>query len=221
VDIRIVLTEDSPHYRASLETFFRHAPGFELVAVHGSAESLLEELRDAGRRGTSPPWEMALMDIELPGMNGIEATRILKEQMPGISVVMLTVFEEPSVILEAIGAGADGYLLKKTSSKELLTQLGTIVSGGAPLTSGVARTLLGLVRNGRPHSGEAPARLDLTDREQEVLRCLVDGQSYQEAADHLGITLHTVRYYIRAIYKKLKVHSAAAAVRRAVRERLV
>ena len=223
MDTRIVLVEDNPHYRSTLEAFFSHATGFELAAVYGSADSLLADVHKSVRTGTPPSWKMALMDIELPGINGIDATRELKSLIPEIQVVMLTVFEEPATILEAIAAGADGYLLKKSTSKELREQLRSILSGGAPLTSGVARTVLDLLRTTHPVSrgGAPPARLDLTEREQDVLRRLVNGDSYQEAADALGITIHTVRHYIRGVYRKLQVHTVAEAVRRAVRERLV
>ena len=137
----------------------------------------------------------------------------------------MTMFEEPATILEAISAGADGYLLKRTKSRELLDQLRSIASGGAPLTSGVAKTILDLLRSsGRNRLDPAaspPGGLNLTEREHEVLRCLVNGCSYQETADELGITIHTVRFHIKGIYGKLQVHSVAEAVRRAVRERLV
>jgi len=163
------------------------------------------------------------MDIELPGLSGIDATRRLKQFWPELPIVVFTVFEEPRVILEAICAGADGYLLKKTSAGEILAQLRGVVAGGAPLTGGVARTILELLRatGGAASGTTVPARLDLTDREQDVLRCLTKGMSYKEAADALGIATDTVRYFIRAVYRKLRVHSVAAAVSRAIREGLV
>jgi DNA-binding NarL/FixJ family response regulator len=224
-NVKLALIEDNPRYRSTLGDFFRLAPGFELTAVYGSAEALLADVKPLVDAGEPLPWKMAMMDIELPGMNGIEATRQLKEMVPENPVVMLTMFEEPSTILEAISAGADGYLLKRSNSRELLDQLRSISSGGAPLTSGVARTILDLLRKGGPgRSGpeeSAPGGLNLTEREHEVLRCLVNGSSYQETADELGITIHTVRFHIKGIYGKLQVHSVAEAVRRAVRERLV
>ena len=224
-DVKLALIEDNPRYRSTLSDFFRLAPGFDLTAVYGSAEALLADVQPLVQAGEPLPWKMAMMDIELPGMNGIEATRQLKKMAPENHVVMLTMFEEPSTILEAISAGADGYLLKRTKSRELLDQLRSIATGGAPLTSGVARTILDLLRNGGPGfsstADSAPGGLELTEREHEVLRCLVNGCSYQETADELGITIHTVRFHIKGIYGKLQVHSVADAVRRAVRERLV
>ncbi len=228
LSIRIVLVEDNPHYRSSLETFFQVSEGFELLAVFGSGESCLRHLEGALRAGKPPAWELVLMDVELPGESGIEITRRLKQILPEATVVMLTVFEEPSVILEAITAGADGYLLKKSNARELTSELQRITADGAPLTARAARSVMDLLRTLSSDSGRAagaparsPGRLDLSQREQEVLRRLVQGRSYQQAADDLGVSHNTVRSHVRAIYKKLQVHSVAQAVTRAVRERLV
>jgi DNA-binding NarL/FixJ family response regulator len=137
---------------------------------------------------------------------------------------MLTVFEDPRTILAAICAGADGYLLKKCSVRELIEQTRVVVAGGSTLTAGVARTVLTLVRE----LGDAPPtgsfegdRLQLTDREREVLRCLVNGCSYKQAAAELGIQLDTVRAHIRKLYRKLQVHSVSEAVALAIRDGLV
>jgi len=225
VSIRIVLVEDNPHYRSSLTTFFEVSEGFELAHVFGSGEACLQHVRSALRTDHPPDWHLVLMDIELPGTDGVETTRRLKELLPEVRVVMLTVFEEPSVILQAITAGADGYLLKKSNAKELMTELQRITRDGAPLTAGVARIVLDLLRVMSRDAGAAtspsPSRLQLSDREQDVLRCLVRGRSYQQAAEDLGVSHNTVRSHVRAIYKKLQVNSVAQAAARAVRERLV
>lgn len=229
MDLKVAVVEDNPRYRQSLETLFAHAPGFALAASFGSADAALDEVEQAARWGREIGWGILLMDLDLPGTNGIEGTRRLKAHFPELPVVVLTVFEEPATILEAISAGADGYLLKKANAHELLSQLRMIAAGGAPLTAGVARTVLALLRAQGAQKTPAraaaprgaPARLDLTEREQEVLRCLVRGLAYKQAAEHLGISLDTVRTHIRAVYKKLQVHSVAEAVARAVRDRLV
>jgi DNA-binding NarL/FixJ family response regulator len=225
VNLNVAIVEDNPRYRQSLETLFNHKDGFSLAKSFGSAEAALDEVEKNDRWGHELNWNVVLMDLELPGMSGIEATRRLKKNFPQLSVIVLTVFEEPTTILEAISAGADGYLLKRTTAPELISQLKTIMSGGAPLTAVVARKVLELLRltekDGGRARGAAPAKLNLTEREHQVLQCLVRGLSYKQCAEHLGIGLETVRTHIRAVYKKLQVHSVAEAVARAIRENLV
>ncbi|HZI92865.1 MAG TPA: response regulator transcription factor [Patescibacteria group bacterium] len=223
--LRVVVVEDDARYRSSLEQLFAHAPGFSLAASFPAAVSAVREAEQAAGQGTVPGWDLAVMDIEMPVMNGIEATRRLKAAMPGLKVVVLTVFEQPATILEAICAGADGYMLKRSRANELLDGLRAVAEGGAPLTPNVARSLLDLVREVRiepsPEQGASPTRLDLTEREQQVLRSLVEGLSYKQAADILGISLGTVRTHVTSVYRKLQVHSVAEAVPRALKERLV
>ncbi|HSE17590.1 MAG TPA: response regulator transcription factor [Pyrinomonadaceae bacterium] len=228
MDLNVVILEDDPRYRHSLEMLFGNTPGFRLGASFGSAHAMLEELETRERAGRDPSWQLALVDIELPGMNGIEATRRLKKHLSALTVVMLTVFEDPTIILEAITAGADGYLLKKTSAPELLSQLKAIASGGSPLTPDVARTVLSLLRERTPKriSGQffrnaSPTKLQLTEREHAVLQALVKGLSYKQVGLQLNISIDTVRTHIRAVYRKLQVHSVAEAVARAIREKLV
>ena len=228
MDLNVVILEDDPRYRHSLETLLRNTPGFRLGASFGSAYAMLAELENRACAGQHTSWQLALVDIELPGMNGIEATRRLKKHLPALTVVMLTVFEDPTIILEAITAGADGYLLKKTSAPELLSQLKAIASGGSPLTPDVARTVLSLLRERTPKriSGQffrntSPTKLDLTEREHAVLQALVKGLSYKQTGLQLNISIDTVRTHIRAVYRKLQVHSVAEAVARAIREKLV
>lgn len=210
--------EDNARYRQSLEVLLSHAPGFAVARSVARAEALLAEPET-----DPPPWDLVLMDLELPGMSGIEATRRLKAANPEIAVVVLTVFEESATILDAIAAGIDGYLLKRSPANELLAQLKSILAGGAPLTSAVARTLLDLVRlqHGPSASGGRIGRLDLSEREQEVLRGLVRGLSYRQVGETCGVSIDTVRTHVRSVYRKLQVHSVAQAVSRAIRERLV
>lgn len=223
--LRLAIVEDDPHYRASLEQLFTHADGFTLSGSFAAPPPVLAEAELAMKTCDAPPWDVVLMDLEMPRMNGIEATRRLKQLAPGLKVVVLTVFEEPDAIVEAICAGADGYLLKKARARELLEALRAVADGGAPLTSTVARKMLDVVRALAPvvpvRRELPPSRLDLTEREQQVLRALVDGLSYKQAADALGISLGTVRSHITAIYGKLQVHNVAEAVSRALRRRLV
>ena len=226
MELGIVIVEDDPHFRAGLEALFSEEVQFFVAASFPTAVAFIKSVEAAFERGSTPTWDLVLMDIEMPGMTGIEATARLKRLMPTVPVVVVTVFEEPATILDAIRAGADGYLLKRSTAPELLAGLRAIAGGGSPLTAGVARSVLELIRQGEiapgePRTAAAPQRLELGEREQEVLRGLVRGGTYAQIADDLGISLDTVRGHIRSIYRKLQVHSAKAAVSRAVRDRLV
>jgi len=218
---RIGVVEDDARYRAGLVALLDHAPDFACAAVHGSAVEALEVLERDGEAAPLAGCELVLMDLGLPGMGGIEATRRLKRTRPQLRIVVCTVFEDPDRILGAICAGADGYLLKRTPPAEMLEHLRAVFAGGAPLTSGVAATVLRLLRDPddrTPPPGEdAPS---LTARERDVLRSLVRGLAYKQVADELGLSIDTVRTHIRGIYRKLQVHSVAEAVSRAIREKL-
>jgi DNA-binding NarL/FixJ family response regulator len=216
--LRVALVEDNVGFRRTMMTFLDNVDGFRPVAEFGTAEEALDRLGDPAA------WDLVLMDLHLPGgLQGIDATRRLKARAPDLKVVVLTVFEDPATVIEAISAGADGYLVKRSSAAELRAQLSAIVAGGAPLTPGVARTLMAVVRDLSPVqvSSEGPQQLNLTEREQDVLRCIVNGRSYQQAADDLGIGVDTVRTHIRNLYRKLQVHSVAEAVSVAIRRRLL
>lgn len=226
MSLRVAIFEDDPGYREGLAALLRHAPGFEIAGVYGAPAAVVRAAEQAAQRGEPCPWDLVLSDIEMPAMSGIEACRRLKEAYPGLPVVVLTVFEEPATILDAIRSGADGYLLKRSTAPELLAGLAAIARGGSPLTAAVARSVLELLRQGdsgavASSSSAVPQRLNLGEREQEVLRGLVRGATYVQIAGDLGISLDTVRGHIRSIYRKLQVNSAKAAVSRAVRERLV
>jgi DNA-binding NarL/FixJ family response regulator len=222
---RVVLVEDDPRYRESLETLLRHTPGFEAVRTFGNARRMLAAAGEAGESDTGLGWDLVLMDLELPDLSGVEATRRFKVAHPAIPVVVLTSFEEPTTILQAICAGANGYLLKKSPAGELIAHLRAVVRGGAPLTAEIARSVLDVIRRYEPGTAQVPTvaagRLDLSEREQDVLRCLSHGLTYQSVAEDLGLTVNTVRDHVKRIYRKLQVHSAAEAVSRAVREGLI
>jgi DNA-binding NarL/FixJ family response regulator len=226
VTFRAVAVEDDRRYRRSLEELLEGTDDFRLVESFGTAESALARARAAGGSAGTPRWDLVLMDLELPGMSGIEAIRRLGELAPGASVVALTVFREPGTVLEAICAGADGYLAKRLPPDDILEELRSVMEGGSTLSPGVARTVLRLLRRlGAPEGAsgptDGPSRLDLTEREREVLRCLVEGLSYRRTAAELDISHNTVRSHVRSIYSKLQVQNVAQAVGRAIREGLV
>jgi DNA-binding NarL/FixJ family response regulator len=212
--LSVLVIEDDAGYRQTLEDLLRHSDGLGLAGSFASAEAAL---------AAETRCDIVLTDLELPGITGIEAARRFKERDARLKVVVLTVFEEPATILEAICAGADGYLLKKSRAKEIVDGLKSVAEGGSPLTPNVAHKLLAVVRrmSDVQAPGPSPTRLDLSEREQQVLRALVEGLSYKQVADVLGVSHSTVRSHVTATYRKLQVHSVAEAVSRALRERLV
>jgi DNA-binding NarL/FixJ family response regulator len=217
--MRIGVIEDDSRYREGLRALLSHAPGLALAGCWSNASEALAALENT-------PADLVLMDVELPGLGGVEATRRLKKRQPETLVVMLTVFEEPAVILEAICAGADGYLLKKTPPAELIEHVRLVGAGGSAIGSDVARTVLDLVRGGTGAGSRSGARgpaadAGLSPREMDVLRGLTRGLAYKQVAGELGVSIDTVRTHIRGVYRKLQVHSVAEAVGRALRERLV
>ncbi len=220
--MRIAIIEDNPRYRESLIELFSLWPGFEAAASFSNARTALIAATQQKQLGLPPAWDLVLTDLQMPEMNGIEGTRQLKAIYPDLPVIVLTVFEDSTAILEAICAGADGYLLKRSPAAEIVEQVRSVAAGGAPLTPGVARTMMNMLREQAPAArSPLPERVELTDRERDVLSGLVKGLAYKEVADELGVSIDTVRTHIRALYKKLQVQSATAAVSKAIKERLV
>lgn len=212
--MNVAVVEDDERYRSSLELLLRHAPGLRCA---GS----FPRIRPAVAAAPTADWDLVLMDLELPDGSGIDAIRELRALRPQLSVVALTVFEEPATVLATICAGADGYLLKRATTSEILEAIRVVAGGGSMLGPSVARSVLELVRRSNAEPPTRPTRLDLTDREQVVLRALSNGQSYKQVADALSISLDTVRSHVRALYRKLQVHSVTEAIGRAIREGLV
>jgi DNA-binding NarL/FixJ family response regulator len=221
--IRVVTVEDDPRFRSSFSLLLRSVPGFRLIATHASAKPLLSAARKSRELSPQQPWDLVLTDIGLPEIDGIQLTRELKQLFPQLRVVALTVFEDPTNILAAICAGADGYLLKGVSSDEMLVQLEHIREHNVSLSTSLAGTVLRLVRESHKTtfaSATLPKDLGLSLRQIEVLRALVDGRSYREIGERLGISIDTVRGHIRQIYSTLQVHSVAEAVSFALRNGL-
>jgi DNA-binding NarL/FixJ family response regulator len=202
MSIAVSIVEDDGPAREILSDWLRHAPGFRCVSQFGNAESALVKLQ------TDKP-SVVLMDINLPGMSGIECVRQLKPQLPNTQFVMLTVYEDTEHIFDALAVGASGYLLKQTPRDELLTAIRDVHAGGSPMTSNIARKVVQSFQRAAPQADES---VNLSPREREVLELLACGYLYKEIADNLGITVATVVTYIRRIYEKLHVRSRAQAV---------
>jgi DNA-binding NarL/FixJ family response regulator len=202
MSIAVSIVEDDAPAREILSDWIRHAQGFRCISQYGNAEAALVKLQ-ADKPG------VVLMDINLPGMSGIECVRQLKPQLPNTQFVMLTVYEDTDHIFDALAVGASGYLLKQTPRNELLTAIKDVHAGGSPMTSNIARKVVQSFQRAAPQADES---VNLSPREKEVLESLACGYLYKEIADKLGITVATVVTYIRRIYEKLHVRSRAQAV---------
>lgn len=202
VEISVSIVEDDAPARGILADWIRAADGFHCVGVHKSGEEALTALLQ------EEP-SVVLMDINLPGMTGIECVRRLKPQMPETQFVMLTVYEDPDHIFKALTAGATGYLLKRTPRAELLTALKDVHAGGSPMSSNIARKI---VQSFQRFSSAPSETEDLSPREREVLDLLARGYLYKEIAEALHISIPTVNTHIRRIYEKLHVRSRSQAV---------
>ena len=200
--ITVSIVEDNEQLRGTLARVLNRAEGFRCQSHYGTAEAALERL------AKDRP-EVVLMDINLPGMNGVECVRRLKQLVPTIQVVMLTVYVDTDNIFNALAAGAAGYLLKRTKSSELLDAIREVHRGGSPMTTHIARKVTQSFQRAGP---SALPTENLSEREQEVLDCLSQGFLYKEIAEKLGISYETVHTYIRRIYEKLQVRTRTEAV---------
>ena len=198
----VSIVEDNDQLRGTLARMIDRADGFQCVGQHPSAEAALEAIPN------EKP-QVVLMDINLPGMNGVECVRRLKQQLPATQVVMLTVYEDTENIFNALAAGASGYLLKRTPSAEILDGIRQVLQGGSPMTAHIARKVVQSFQ--RAPASPQPTE-DLSPREREVLDCLSQGFLYKEIAEKLGISYETVHTYIRRIYEKLQVRTRTEAV---------
>ena len=199
--ITVSIVEDDAGVRDGLVRLLGRAKDFRCLGAYPSAEAALRELPSARP-------DVVLMDINLPGMNGVECVRKLKVEAPSTQMVMLTVYENPDHIFEALAAGASGYLLKQTPPAELLAAVREVHGGGAPMSSQIARKVVQSFRESDPVADPA-ARL--TEREAELLSYLTKGYANKEIADRMAITVPTVRTHLRNIYEKLHVRSRTEA----------
>jgi len=202
MNITVSVVEDDVQAREILTEWIRRAEGFKCVGQHGSVEQALENL---------PPEKpsVVLMDINLPGLSGIEGVRRLKPLLPGTQFMMLTVYEDVDHVFDALAAGATGYLLKQTPRGELLASIKEVHAGGSPMTSNIARRVVQAFHRPDP---AAPESAELSQREREVLELLARGYLYKEIMVSLQVSRGTINTYIRRIYEKLHVRSRSQAV---------
>ena len=213
--IQVGLVEDQPQTRQGLTALIGGTPGYRCAGAWRSCEEML------GRLPEAPP-DVLLLDIGLPGMSGIDGARRVREILPALPILMLTVHEDNDLILEALCAGACGYLVKKTVPARLLEAIREAHEGGSPMSSHIARRVVDVLRTLRVETVPEDAHDGLlTPREREILRGLAAGNTYQTAARSLGISTDTVRFHIRKIYRKLHAHSQSEAVAKALRKKLL
>lgn len=209
--IRVLIYEDNPQLREGLTMLIDGSDGFSVVASYKNCNNIIAELE---------AWkpDVILMDIDMPGINGLEGLRQVREVNQDIKILMLTVFDDNKNVFEALKNGANGYLLKKTPPAKLLEYIGDVASGGAPMTSSIATQVLKMF-------SEMPLQTNneynLSEREKQVLQLLVNGYSYKMIASEMFIAIDTVRSHIKKIYEKLQVNSKSEAVAKAFKDKLL
>ncbi|MCT4623797.1 MAG: response regulator transcription factor [Schleiferiaceae bacterium] len=213
--IKVMLVEDNQNLARSIR---EKLDLFEEITLRHTARNGKQALEFV-QNNVSP--DVVLMDIQMPIMNGIEATQHIKKSHPEVKIVMLTVLDDDESIFKAIMAGANGYLLKDSNPKELYDGITGIISGGAPMSPSIALKALSLLRNPERIKYQDTESFDITKREQEILEQLSTGLSYQKIADNLVISSGTVRKHIENIYGKLQVHNKLEAVTKARENRII
>jgi DNA-binding NarL/FixJ family response regulator len=210
--IRVAIFEDNNNLREGLFRLINGTFGYECTGAFPNCDHLIEKIN------SSNP-DVILMDIQLPGISGIEAVRLIKEKFPDVKILMETIFDDDEKIFKSICAGAEGYILKNTPPSQILEAIKQINEGGSPMTPSIANRLLKMVqKNSATASIET---FDLSEREKEILSCLVEGMSYKMIADACNISSDTVSAHIKNIYRKLQVHSKSEAVAKAIKGRIV
>ena len=211
-EVRVVIFEDNQHYRDGIVAVVDVTPPFKIVGAFPDCSKLIQRIEQLRP-------DIILMDIGMPGLSGIEAVILIRNQFPKLPVLMQTIFEEEDKIFAAICAGASGYLLKNAGPVKLLEAMKEVLEGGAAFTPSIAKKVLGMFQQ---QVTSAPAEfIDLSKREKEILECLVQGMGYKAIADACFISKETVHSHIKKIYEKLHVHSMSEAVAKAIKNHLV
>jgi DNA-binding NarL/FixJ family response regulator len=207
--IKVALVDDNHDLREGLQIVMKeNSDEFECVGSFSDAETAARKIPDI-----KP--EVVLMDINLPGMSGIECLKQLKGKMPGLDVIMLTVFADDDTVFDSLCAGACGYITKNASPEKILDAIRDVRDGGAPMSGRIARMVVSSFKMNNDPAAQ------LTDREREVLDQLCKGKSYKMVADALSITHDTVRHHIKNIYKKLEVHSVSEAILKTMKKKII
>ena len=203
---RVLIVEDDQEIRNSFSLIVNSSQNFSVINAYGSCEDAIKHLH------TDRP-DYVLMDIELPGINGIKGTRIIKDKYPNVEIVMVTVYEDSDLVFEALKAGASGYITKSANYLELLSALEEILKGGAPMSSKIARMVIDNFHV-NPNS-------PLTKRETEILQLISEGKTYTQISEELFISKETAKTHIKNIYSKLQVNSKSEAIAKATLEKLI
>ncbi len=212
MEIKVAIFEDNKTLRESLKSLVDSESDMFCTGAFANANKLIRSIQLAAP-------DVVLMDINMPGISGIEAVQILKEKFPEVQILMQTVFEENDKIFAAICAGASGYMLKKTSPLKMIEAIRETYRGGAPMTASVAVKVIQMFRLQSPEIKKE--FVDLSEREKEILALLVKGKSYKAVASECFISIDTVSTHVRHIYEKLHVHSKSEAVAKAIYQKLV
>ena len=212
MEIKVALFEDNKKLRESLEQLINSAEGMICTGAFADANKLIHNMQL-----TNP--DVVMMDINMPGISGIEAVKTIKEKFPNVKILMQTVFDDNDKIFAAICAGASGYMLKKTTPQKMLEAIQETYLGGAPMTPSVAVKVLDMFR--LQTKVEKTEFIDLSEREKEILSLLVKGKSYKAIASACFISVDTVSTHVRHIYEKLHVHSKSEAVAKAIFQKLI
>jgi DNA-binding NarL/FixJ family response regulator len=209
--IRVGIVEDLPDVRDGLALLIGDQPGFECCGLWSTMEETLDQIASASA-------DVLLADIGLPGMSGTEGASRLRDLLPDLPVLVLTVYNDDERIFAAMCAGACGYLLKNTPPERLLESIREVAEGGAVMSPSIARRVVELFRRFRPPDRKA---YRLSPQEMRLLKLLGEGHHYKTAAAELEISTHTVNFHLKSIYDKLQVHSKSEAVAKAIREGLI
>lgn len=212
MEIKVAIFEDNNNMREGLYQLINGSSGFTCTGAFPNCDDLVKRIEKSNP-------DVILMDIQMPGISGIEGVKLAKENFPEIKILMETIFDDDEKIFASICAGAEGYILKNTAPVEILNAIKEISEGGSPMTPTIANRVLKMVKNQR--ASYSKNLFNLTDREKEILSCLVEGMSYKLIADDLTISIDTVNVHIKNIYKKLQVHSKSEAVVKAIKGNIV